>query len=155
MVLAAGVVLLGLLANLGLDYGYSHESCAHCGARSTGYHFVLFGIGGDCYRNVNEGPISRLIQQHDGRPCDHQWELFDGYAGNLTSRVGASGRGLPSYLSVGMLEAYPDLEDVLLERAGRYPDFVTRLRTSIQAGDRTDQVVQDLLEELMNRVEPS
>ena len=150
-----GVVTLAYVFNRGLNYERALQSCANCGARSRAYYFSLYGIGGECRRVTDEGPIAKLIQEHDGRPCSHRWELYDGYLGSITRRVGASGTGLRRYLSVSMMEAYPDLPDVLEERRNTDPTFVPQLAESVRNGDRRDRIIQDLLSELMARWETS
>lgn len=127
-----GLALLVTL-NLGLDYGYTYQTCAYCGARSLTYHFCWYGLGGRYARGTREGPISKAIQVYDAQPCQHCWELYSVQCGSFLCRPWGSGRGVARGIKVTCLESwYPALPQYLQEKSTTDPAFMPEFKQAIQ-----------------------
>jgi len=146
---AAGLILLTIILDLGVDYGHRYETCARCGAESHVRHLVLLGLGGDYGRTIREGAVSRFIQEQDSARCVHQWQAFDLYGGTLFRRWAGTGRGLHRAIVTSNLEgACPSVTEFLRMRAREDPTFLRRFKSALQDDDDSssaflDQLVQE------------
>ncbi len=142
-------MVLAFCLNLGLDHGYSNEVCTQCGARSKVRHLSLFGIGSEFGREVFEGRISKLIQEHDGSPCAHLWRSSVSYHGNLLWREVSGCLGHTWYARLQVLETGPSLQMVLEHRCKDDEQFPARLKKAIQQPSQDES--QRLLWELQKQ----
>lgn len=149
---AASLVVLTIILDLGVDFGRRYESCARCGAESRVRHLVLFGFGGDYGRTVTEGAVSRFIQEQDNARCVHQWQAFDLYGGTLFRRWAGTGRGLHRAIVISNLEsACPSVTEFLRMRAREDPAFLPQLKAALEGDDDASRTfLEQLLQEALD-----
>ena len=103
------------------------------------------------FRLVEEGPVSRLIQEHLGAPCMHSWETA-GWVGGMwlvTERALYTGRH--RHEAVQRLEEAPRIEEFLRRKARESPEFMDQFTAAVQSGRRGPALVflYDLLDEAL------
>ena len=139
-------VLAVFVVNHGLDYGRARAACINCGAHRQYRYFSLYGPGFEWSERLVEGPVSRLIQQHDGLKCLHQWQISDATYGNLFDRPRGTWSGLTRALRVNGLEGWPSLQVVLERRCKADAGFPASLKKAIQSPyESTSETLLDAL----------
>jgi hypothetical protein len=141
--------LLGVIDDLGLcEFGKATEVCMSCGAQTTVHHARLFGVSGRYCRSIHEGPISRLLQEHEKTICTHQWKLGTDTAGGLLWVSPIAGNGIFGLGVVDWLERSANVGAVLQERLRQDPDFPAMFRKHALQGKSMNPFVKELLEQV-------
>jgi len=119
-------VLLGIV-DAGVDRGASRAECRVCGARRTGDHFYLFGVGGVGRVTRQATAVSTFIEAADGRPCQHQWTPWQSRGGRgLFARYTECGRG--SDPTARRLEMIPNAAGAFAKLQALDATFCDRLK---------------------------
>lgn len=144
--LGAGALLL---LEFNMDVSREYLTCPNCGARCQQHRFEFFGH--ELYRicSVDEGPISRAIQAHQGARCRHTaWELYDGYWSTLRLRAAGSGGGINRYIWTANLDSESCIWQYIGDRAEESPAFLEDLVRAVQRP--REEVSEAFLRSMLN-----